>query len=119
MAPIPPSPSVKVVNIDATLAELAEVNSEIRHQICIEGDGFDVGLVCFSTTTISDTKQIVHDNKDVVCQVLVGRGLLRVSGSVTRLQPGILCHIPKGVPHDFVAEGGQLILCYTLINTLP
>ncbi len=110
---------MKVVNIDTILTELTEVNPEIRHQVCIEGDGFDVGLVSFSTTTISDPKQIVHNNKDVVCQVLMGRGLLRASGSVTRLQPGILCHIPKGVPHDFVAEGGQLILCYSLITTQP
>lgn len=107
----------KVVSIDAALAELAEINSEIRHRGCIEGDGFNVGLVSFAATTTTDPKQIVHDDKDVVCHVLKGRGRLRTSGEVTRLRPGMLCHIPRGVPHDFAAEGDELILCYSLITT--
>ena len=113
----PSSRVLKVVNIDAALAELADVNSEIRHRSCIEGDGFNVGLVSFSAVTTTDPKQIVHNDKDVVCHVLRGSGRLRTSGAVTRLRPGMLCHIPRGVPHDFAAEEGELILCYSLINT--
>ena len=107
----------KVVSIDAALAELAEINSEIRHRGCIEGDGFNVGLVSFAATATPDPKQIVHDDKDVVCHVLKGRGRLRTFEAVTRLRPGMLCHIPRGVPHDFAAEGEELILCYSLITT--
>ena len=107
----------KVVSIDEALAELAEINSEIRHRGCIEGDGFHVGLVAFAAVTAADPKQIVHDDKDVVCHVLKGRGRLRASGEVTRLRPGMLCHIPSGVPHDFAAEGEELVLCYSLITT--
>lgn len=115
----PSSRALKVVSIDAALTELAEVNSEIRHRSCFEGDGFHVGLVSFNATATTDPKQIVHDDKDVVCHVLRGHGRLRVAGAVTRLRPGMLCHIPRGVPHDFAAEGGELILCYSLITTKP
>ncbi len=114
-----PSRGLKVIRIDAALAELAEINSEIRHRSCIEGEGFNVGLVSFAATSTADPKQIVHDDKDVVCHVLKGRGRLRASGEVTPLRPGMLCHIPRGVPHDFAAEGDELILCYSLITTEP
>ena len=115
--PDPSTRGLKVVSIDTALAELAEVNSEIRHRSCIEGDGFNVGLVSFAATATADPKQIVHDDKDVVCHVLKGRGRLRTAEAVTRLRPGMLCHIPRGVPHDFAAEGDELILCYSLITT--
>ena len=110
---------VKVVRIDEGLAELAAINSEIRHKGCIEGAGFNVGLVSFTATTTADPRQIVHDDKDVVCHVLRGRGRLRAGGEVTPLQAGMLCHIPAGVPHDFAAEEDELVLCYSLITTRP
>lgn len=111
----PPGP--RVVSVDEALADLAQVNSEIRHKGCIEGDGFTVGLISFNATGAADPKQIVHDDKDVVCHVLRGRGRLRAAGKTTRLRPGLLCHIPRGVPHDFAAERGELVLCYSLITT--
>ncbi len=107
----------KIVNVDEALAELAAINSEIRHKGCIEGDGFNVGLVSFSATGTADPKQIVHDDKDVVCHVLRGQGRLRAGREITPLGPGMLCHIPRGVPHDFAAEDGELVLCYSLITT--
>ncbi len=107
----------KVVDINEALAALAAVNSEIRHKGCIKGEGFDVGLVSFSATAASDPRQIVHDDKDVVCHVLQGRGRLRAAGATTALGPGMLCHVPRGVPHDFAADEGDLILCYSLIVT--
>ena len=111
----PPGPTI--VNVDEALTELAAVNSEIRHKGCIDGEGFNVGLVSFAATSTSDPKQIVHDDKDVVCHVLRGRGRLRAGGEITLLGPGMLCHIPRGVPHDFAAEAGELVLCYSLITT--
>lgn len=107
----------RIVNVDEALAELAEINSEIRHKGCIEGDGFNVGLISFSATAAADPRQIVHDDKDVVCHVLRGHGRLRAAGEITRLGPGMLCHVPRGVPHDFAAEEGELVLCYSLITT--
>lgn len=108
-----------VVRIDEALAELAAVNTEIRHKACIAGAGFDVGLVSFAATTTADPRQIVHDDKDVVCHVLRGRGRLRAAGEITPLHAGMLCHIPAGMPHDFAAEEGELVLCYSLITTRP
>lgn len=111
----PPS-GPRTVSIDEALADLAEVNSEIRHKSCIEGDGFRVGLVSFRPGAASDPKQVVHHDKDVVCHVLRGHGRLRAAGEVTELAPGMLCHVPRGVPHDFAARGGELVLCYSLIT---
>ena len=115
----PSTRGAKVVRIDEALAELGAINAEIRHKGCIEGDGFNVGLVSFAATTTADPRQIVHDDKDVVCHVLCGRGRLRAGGEVTPLQAGMLCHIPAGVPHDFATEEGELVLCYSLITTRP
>ncbi len=117
--PDPSARGVQVLRIDQALAELAAINAEIRHKGCIEGDGFKVGLVSFAATSTADPRQIVHDDKDVVCHVLRGRGRLRAGGAVTPLQAGMLCHIAAGVPHDFAAEEDDLVLCYSLITTRP
>jgi quercetin dioxygenase-like cupin family protein len=54
----------------------------------------------------------------VVCQVLKGRGRLRINGRRIQLRPGTICHIPKNTPHDFAAgKTGRLILFYSLIKT--
>lgn len=108
---------MKVIRITEALRELEQVNGEIRHTSCIEGDRFTVGLVSFQPGEGDDPKQIVHDDKDVVCQVLEGHGQLRVADDVTQLEAGVLCHIPSGVAHDFRAVGTQgLVLCYSLIT---
>ena len=108
---------MKVIRITEALRELEQINGEIRHKSCIEGDGFSVGLVSFQPGGGEDLKQIVHDDKDVVCQVLEGRGQLRVVDDITPLDAGVLCHIPSGTPHDFRAvEGEGLVLCYSLIT---
>jgi quercetin dioxygenase-like cupin family protein len=109
---------MKVIRISEALRELESINAEIRHISCIEGERFTVGLVSFQPNEQQDGKQIVHDDKDVVCQVLEGRGQLRVGDQVTELESGVLCHIPNGTPHDFRAAAGQsLVLCYSLITT--
>jgi quercetin dioxygenase-like cupin family protein len=53
----------------------------------------------------------------VVCQVLRGRGRLRTAGKRIALAPGMICHIPKGTPHDFAAGKSELLLFYSLIET--
>lgn len=109
---------MKVIRIAEALDELDSVNAEIRHRSCIEGKGFTVGLVSFRARGQQDRKQIVHDDRDVVCQVLEGSGQLWIGEEVTELEPGILCHIPSGTPHDFRAGTAEsLVLCYSLIRT--
>ena len=109
---------VKTVKIREALGELQEISKEIRYKSCLEGKGFSVGLISFKPGGDSDTKQINHEDKDVVCHVLEGHGRLRLSDRTIDLEPATLCHIPKGTPHDFAAgKEEDLILLYSLITT--
>jgi quercetin dioxygenase-like cupin family protein len=109
---------VKVIKIPDALKKLKPINSEIHYKSCAEGEGFSAGLICFKPTTGVDPKQINHRDKDVVCHVLKGSGRLRVNGRNIPLQPGTICHIPKGTSHDFAAgQKGEMILFYSLIMT--
>lgn len=110
---------MKTLKIREMLGQLERVNAEVRYKSCLEGPGFTVGLIAFSPQIRSDAKQINHDDKDVVCHVLHGRGRLRLGDRTVDLEPGTLCHVPKGTPHDFAAgDDGELILLYSLINTV-
>ena len=109
---------MKVVNIAAALKKLRKLNAEIRYADCFAAKQFTSGLIAFRPAKNVDRKQINHDDKDVVCQVLKGRGRLRVSGRRIELRAGTICHIPKGTPHDFAAgKNGELVLFYSLIKT--
>lgn len=109
---------MKTVKIREALGELQAISEEIRYKDCLEGKGFRVGLISFRPGGESDPKQINHKDKDVVCHVLKGRGRLRLTDQTIDLEPGTLCHIPKGTPHDFAAgKEEDLILFYSLITT--
>jgi quercetin dioxygenase-like cupin family protein len=109
---------MKVINFQAALKRLPKLNDEIRYKNCFQAKTFTSGLIAFRPNKNSDLKQISHRDKDVVCQVLKGRGRLRINGRRIQLRPGIICHIPKGTPHDFAAgKTGELILFYSLIKT--
>lgn len=106
------------VKIQEALGKLEKVNDEIRYKSCLEGKGFTVGLIAFSPQARSDSKQINHPDKDVVCHVLQGHGRLRLGDWTIDLEPGTLCHVPQGIPHDFAAvQEEELILLYSLITT--
>jgi quercetin dioxygenase-like cupin family protein len=110
---------VKTINLNVALKNLKNLNDEIRHADCFRGDTFTSGLIAFRPTKNSDRKQINHDDKDVVCQVIKGTGRLRVNGKRIPLRPGTICHIPKGTPHDFAAgKSGELLLFYCLIKSI-
>jgi len=109
---------MKIINLNAALKNLKKFNEEIRYAACFKEKQFTSGLIAFRPTKNSDHKQINHDDKDVVCQVIKGSGRLRVKGKRILLRPGIVCHIPKGTPHDFAAgKNGELVLFYSLITT--
>ncbi len=109
---------MKVVNITTALKSLKKLNDEIRYADCFKEKRFTSGLIAFRPSKNSDQKQINHNDKDVVCHVIEGRGRLRVNGKRIQLRPGIVCHIPKGTPHDFAAgKSGELVLFYSLIRT--
>ena len=108
---------MKVVKLQTALRRLKPINDEISYKECASGSGFTTGLISFTPKKHSDVKQISHPDKDVVCHVLKGRGRLRQNGRRIALQPGVICHIPKGTPHDFAATHKELVLFYSLITT--
>jgi quercetin dioxygenase-like cupin family protein len=100
------------------LRSLKKINDEIRYADCFKEKQFTSGLIAFRPSKNSDAKQINHDDKDVVCQVIQGSGRLRVNGKRIPLRLGVVCHIPKGTPHDFAAgKRRELVLFYSLIQT--
>ena len=109
---------MKIIKINAALKGLKTINDEIRYADCFTAGTFTSGLIAFRPNKKADPKQINHDNKDVVCHVIKGSGRLRVNGKRIPLRSGIVCHIPKGTPHDFAAgRSGELVLFYSLIQT--
>ena len=109
---------MKLTNVNAALKGLQKINDEIRYKSCFEEKQFTTGLIAFRHQKNSDRKQINHNDKDVVCHVLSGRGRLCVKDRRIPLRPGMICHIPKGTPHDFAAGArSELVLFYSLITT--
>jgi mannose-6-phosphate isomerase-like protein (cupin superfamily) len=109
---------MKVINVQNALKHLSKLNAEIRHRSYFEEKQFTSGLIAFRFDRNSDRKPINHNDKDVVCHVLKGRGRLRINGRRIQLRPGMICHIPKRTPHDFAAaKSGELVLFYSLIKT--
>jgi mannose-6-phosphate isomerase-like protein (cupin superfamily) len=109
---------LKIIKIKKALTHLKAINDEIRYTSVAEGHGFSTGIISFRRKKRADAKQIMHSDRDVLCQVLKGRGRLRVNGRRFALAPGTLCHIPKRTPHDFAAgTTGELVLFYSLIKT--
>jgi mannose-6-phosphate isomerase-like protein (cupin superfamily) len=109
---------MKVLKISTALKQLKNINDEIRYADCFKEKQFTTGLIAFTPSKKSDSKQISHNDKDVVCHVIKGSGRLRVNGKRVQLRPGMICHIPKNTPHDFAAgRRGELVLFYSLIKS--
>ncbi len=109
---------MKIVKISAQLKRLKNLSDEIRYAECFSEKQFTSGLIAFRRNKGGDPKQIEHADKDVVCHVIKGTGRLRVGGKSLALRAGAICHIPKGIPHDFAAgKAGELVLFYSLIRT--
>jgi len=108
---------MKTIKISTALKRLRKLNDEIRCHNFITEPSFTSGVIAFRSRRGVGAKQISHDDKDVVCQVLKGRGRLRCGEKRIALAPGLVCHIPKGTPHDFAARTRDLVLFYALIQT--
>src|SRR6266508_6295143 len=110
--------SVKAVRISQALKRLKKISPELSYANCFDEKQFTSGLIAFRPTRNSDPKQINHNDKHVVCHVIKGNSRLRVNSKRIFLRPGMICHIPKGTPHDFAAgKSGELVLFYSLIKT--
>jgi quercetin dioxygenase-like cupin family protein len=108
---------MKTVKINTALKRLRTLNDEIRYYNLFTEKAFTSGVIAFRSRRGIDSKQINHEDKDVVCQVIKGRGRLRAGDRRIALAPGTVCHIPRGTPHDFAADKRELILFYSLIRT--
>lgn len=109
---------MKLFHLSSALKTLKAVSAEIQYSECFKAERFSGGLIAFRPNKTRDPKQINHSDQDVVCHVIKGRGRLRIGGEHRPLRPGVVCHIPKGTPHDFAAgRSGELVLFYLLIRT--
>jgi len=110
---------VEVFRLEELISRLEPLTPEIRFRDLVIRPTFKAGLISFSPEGIADPKQITHSHKGVLGYVIRGRGRLRADGRLTPLEPGMLCHVPPGTPHDFAATGEELLLLYVLIETPP
>jgi len=109
---------MKIINLATALKRLKRLNDEMSYAECFKRKTFSSGLIIFRPIKRPVRNQIRHADKDVVCQVIKGNGLLRHGSKRTTLKPGMICLIPKGTPHDFAAaKNGELVLFYSLIQT--
>ena len=109
---------MELFSLDSLLQGLEKLSQEICFKRCFQGEKFEAGLVLFRPvpTEGRDSKQINHPDKDLVCHVLKGRGILRIRGEVIEVKAGSLCHIPKNTPHDFSAKDEELLIFYITIT---
>ena len=110
---------MEAFRLEELLSHLEPLTPEIRFRDLVSRPTFKAGLIAFSPGGTADPKQITHSDRDVLCYVLRGCGRLRADGTLTPLEPGMLCHVPAKTPHDFAATGEELLLLYVLIETPP
>ena len=106
-----------LLQVADALGELKPLNAEISVRPWHRQPAYETGLIAFHPQGDADPRQILHEDRDLVCQVLQGAGRLRLEGQLVPVARGVLCRIPAGTPHDFAATGGEpLVLFYTLIR---
>ncbi len=102
-------------DVEAALTELESLTEEIAYRRLASGPGYECGVVRFLPRDGSPDRFVVHQDKDVLCHVLRGKGQLRVMSGERDLTVGEICRIPAGAAHDFVASGEPLVLLYVSI----
>ncbi len=51
-----------------------------------------------------------HTDATHVLYIISGQGTVTLDGKPVALKPGMVVHIPQGVPHSIKAEGGEVTL---------
>ncbi len=110
---------VDVLHLEQALQQSERLNAEVGVRRWLHESTFEVGVIAFHQRTKPDPRQILHPDRDVVCQVLGGCGWLGVGRDSWPVAPGALYRIRAGTPHDFAATGPEpLVLLYTLIKAM-
>lgn len=110
--------NLSVVQLDEVSWRMQGSTGKIRTAKCFEGAGFEAGMVEFRGKKQIKGEYVTHGDKDVLCYVVKGMGVLRLKGQTQKVVPGSICYIPKNTPHDFVANLPSLRLFYVLIDTV-
>ncbi len=105
-------------NLAEKRAGMKPINDEMRFAPVVSGGNFESGVISFAPRSSQEQKLITHEDKEVVAQVIDGRGSVQIGDEHHDLGPGAVCHIPVNVPHDFyAAAGAPLVLFYLLIKS--
>ncbi len=108
-----------VRQLDDLSSQLRALGEQMRYATCFEAKQFTQGIIAFSAKP-GTSKQIAHEDKDVLCFVISGTGRLYSGPKELILKQGSICHIPSNTPHDFQATGDrELVLLYTLVEVAP
>jgi mannose-6-phosphate isomerase-like protein (cupin superfamily) len=105
-----------VVSIDQLRRSAKPINEELSYAEWLVGDRYRTGYIRFVPRPQRESTMILHQDQDVICLVLAGRGQLRRGERSVTLHPGLLCRIPAGTPHDFSAGTETLELFYTTVQ---
>lgn len=105
-----------ITTLQALKRSARSLNDELAFAEGFRRAEFRTGYVRFTPRQRRDAKLIVHEDQDVICLVLAGRGRLRRGDRSVPVRPGTICHIPAGTPHDFSAVGEPLELLYTTVR---
>jgi mannose-6-phosphate isomerase-like protein (cupin superfamily) len=108
------------LSLEEAIGQLKPVNAEISVRSWHRGAEYEAGLIAFQPRPDTDARQILHADRDVICQVLRGTGRLRLEHSTVPVQAGTVYRIPAGTPHDFATTAAEpLVLFYTLVRVAP
>ncbi len=66
--------------------------------------------------TSMEAASIAHQDKDVICHVLRGKGRLRIATTTRVLVAEDVCRVPAGIPHDISTLEEPLVLFYVSIS---
>jgi quercetin dioxygenase-like cupin family protein len=102
-------------SLDGVIADLEAADQPFVHRTLMTGPGYECGVVRIAPSAEVEERFIVHDDKDVICQVFQGRGRLRLRGSSQAMLTGDVCRVLANMEHDFVAVDEPLVLFYFTI----
>ena len=103
-------------NVYELVGALEGMGKEVAANTILRTRVFETGVIRFRKVKPPSGNRVLHREKDVLCLVLSGAGMLHAGTKVQAVKRGDLCYIPKGVEHDFMAAKRELSLFYILLR---